>query len=321
MRRLESALGVLLASGLLVGCRCEAEDDHPSVPVPLPSAREPQSSLPLLELAKQARRRGNAEYQAPSPQEREEYGEWVRAVTKSGWSDRLPTKLPPQGFQGRLGGDGELWVFAEHPRHKRGGGFVAIRPGSGRALVVEAPHTFYDAGTLEIALRVFHELKARAFLANTMHRGGTGTKQERQRAALSGESDFDVAHNPATYFGAAHKVLIELDPGLLVVQIHGFADDSAPGVDAIVSAALTSGDARGLARAIQQTTDARARAYPDEINVLGATTNVQARVCRDARMPFLSIELSRSFRQLLASDEDLLHRFVQSLGTVVESPP
>ncbi len=39
-------------------------------------------------------------------------------------------------------------------------------------LIVEAPHTFFDRGTLPVALAIFEAQRARALILNTSHRYG-----------------------------------------------------------------------------------------------------------------------------------------------------
>jgi len=321
VRRLFVASSLVFVSSLLAGCRCEAIDERDresTVSVSIPPHLD-IGPPPLLHIVSEARRSRGAAFRGPAGEELDDYGKWVRAVAKSAWADRLPTKLAPEGFVGALGDSGALWVLEEHPRHKRGAGLVALRPSTGRPILIEAPHSFFDGDTLELALRAFDELRARALVVNTMHRGGNGSQEERRRLALSGESPFDVAHAKDTFFARAHVVLLELDPGLTTIQIHGFSNDTAPGVDAVVSSALTDGDVRRLAKAIRETTGlTNIRTYPDQIDVLGATTNVQAMACRDARTPFFSVELSRSVRSRMKKEPELARRLVQALGVVVE---
>ena len=321
MRRLYTASSLVFVSSLLAGCRCEAIDEREresavSVSVPRPAEIGPP---PLLDIVSEARRSRGAVFRGPAREELDDYGTWVRTVAKSAWSDRLPTRPAPKGFQGALGDSGSIWVLEEHPRHKRGAGLVALRPSTGRPILIEAPHTFFDSDTLELALRAFDELDARALLVNTMHRGGDGSQEARRRLALSGESEFDVAHAKDTFFARAHVVLLQLDPGLATVQIHGFSNDTAPGVDVVVSSARTNGDVRRLAKAIGESTGiTKIRTYPDQIDVLGATTNVQAIACREARTPFYSVELSRSVRSRMKEDPEIARRLVQAFGVVAE---
>jgi hypothetical protein len=61
----------------------------------------------------------------------------------------------------------------------------------------------------------------------------------------------------------------------------------------------------------------RVRIYPDQIRVLGGTTNVQAQDSRRLRSAFYHLELSASLRGRLTSDKALTLRLVQALGAGV----
>src|SRR5262249_23768205 len=159
-------------------------------------------------------------------------------------------------------------------------------------LVVEVPHSFFDEGTLPIGLTVFEELGARALLVNTVHRGGTGAEEDRIERARGGSSPSDVAHQTQSFFHRAHLELRRAWPALNVVQIHGFRDEKVPTAKIIVSAAGTSADTAPLARALNDAFGVgTARMYPEEVNDLGGTHNVQAQASRDESRPFLHIEI------------------------------
>ncbi len=51
---------------------------------------------------------------------------------------------------------------------------VVLRVGAAVPLIVEAPHTFFDQGTLPVALAIFEAQRARALIVNTSHRYGGG---------------------------------------------------------------------------------------------------------------------------------------------------
>jgi hypothetical protein len=313
--------GMALVS--LPACRCERAEDEELAPVPRPTASAVSSAeeSPLLATLRGARRSGKAAYVAPSRAELEVHERWIGAVAKAGWTDQLPTSEPPEGFSGRLTDDGALWLLQEKPTRKRGAGLLVLRPGSGRRIVVEAPHTFFDQRTLEIATLVFQGTRARALLINTMHRYGAVPEDRRGDGAARKESPSDVAHEADTLFGAAHRALIAAEPGV-TLQLHGFADETAPGVMAVVSAARTGADVQGVARALRDALgDDRVRVYPDEIDVLGGTSNAQAKVSRAHGVPFVHLELSNALRRSLLDDPALADRFVSALRVLGEAAP
>ncbi|MBW2254306.1 MAG: hypothetical protein JRI25_06870, partial [Deltaproteobacteria bacterium] len=80
-------------------------------------------------------------------------------------------------------GEDSVLVVREATEH-RGAGLVAIRCGSARPWVWQAPHALYDLNTGDIARRLFVESGARAVMWNTVHR----------YRALPGEASGDPVH-------------------------------------------------------------------------------------------------------------------------------
>ena len=87
-------------------------------------------------------------YTAPTADEEKAYRAWIAlAMTKIDAGQPPPS--PPDGFVVEsLAG---VWVLAEAPGRKRGAGALVLRPKPSNEVVIEAPHTFFDMGTLDIA--------------------------------------------------------------------------------------------------------------------------------------------------------------------------
>lgn len=318
---------VAVAAGLaLSSCRgCEEEREVPMIaPPPEPSgsagapvrAPRPESEA-LRSLIDHARRADGQRYRAPTDEESTGYGNWLRHIAGAALTDRLPDRPPPAGFLGRLADDGRLWLLTEADDQKRGAGMVILRPGVARPALIEAPHTFFDRGTLELALLLFDRLSARALVLNTMHRSGAATAEERVQEALRGDSENDVAHAKRSFFSTAHESLLRAEPRLLSVQVHGFKDDESLNAHAIVSAAGTTGDARAVGKALQKVLpEGWVRVYPDEIDALGGTQNVQAALSRKAQTRFIHLELSATLRDRLKEDARLAEGFAEALAQV-----
>jgi hypothetical protein len=226
--------------------------------------------------------RKTVHYRAPSLEEERAYAAWVRdALVAATERKEPPAKAAPDGFSLRVMGD--VWILEESRKKKRGAGAVVIRTGRARPIFVEAPHTFFDKGTLPIALAVFDAQAARALLVNTVHRyidkpkeEDAGAKDKDKPAAdvdddKAEEADdkgadndddkaldrdeiddpdagveivaSDVAHTDRSFYLAAHRELVALVKDNVTVQIHGFRDDKAPDVGVIVSAAKGNGEA------------------------------------------------------------------------------
>lgn len=318
----------------LSGCRsCEEENAMPkatpSAPSPAAasaSARTPSErrssrgeALALRAQIEQARKSAGASYLAPTEAELSAFGDWAGRLFAGALTDTLPERAAPQGFVGRVADGGRAWLLAEQPDQKRGAGFYVLRPGSARALLIESPHTFFDRGTLELGLLAFERLNARALAINTMHRSNAKTPEERAEDAESGDSPSDVAHVKRSFYSTFHDTLIQADPELAVVQLHGFRDERAPSTDVIVSASATRGNARAVAAALREILPGRVRLYPEEIDTLGGTRNAQAALSRERKSSFVHLEISATLRNRLKDDEALANRFVDALGAAEPS--
>jgi hypothetical protein len=215
---------------------------------------------------------------------------------------------------------GDLWVLREPAGRREGDGFYAFRAG-GFPLCIQAPHTFFDEGTGEIALALFARLRAAALFVNTVHRHA--------RADAEGYPA-DVAHAERTMFAAATHGMMD-GARWDLVQLHGFGDreDLAAVVKAVVSdgsparRARTPGERPRMAAAERLRaalaarwggTDA-VRLFGVDAAVLGATTNVEGKAARAAGASFLHVEMSASTRRDLAADiTPLAEALEESLG-------
>ncbi|WP_437961895.1 hypothetical protein WME76_21120 [Sorangium sp. So ce119] len=125
-------------------------------------------------------RKGGRRLIAEPPDDAEDtaYVAWVAAAGLAA-QNKLPPPVAPPGFGLRAVPGRDLWVLSEEPKEKkrrRGAAAVVLRTGAAAPLIVEAPHTFFDRGTLPVALAVFDAQRARALVVNTSHRYGGGPK-------------------------------------------------------------------------------------------------------------------------------------------------
>ena len=313
--------------------KSEADADEPDEPddpdesaAPEPSTEEERA---LLKRVNRIRRSRKVDFRAPTEAEERAYGAWVTAAIRAARTDSPPPEGAPEGFVlERIEGAPHIWLLAERQRDRRGAGAIAIRSGRARELAVEAPHTFFDRGTLPIAAAVFEAWSARALLVNTVYRysalkerpAGSDERAGDEDAAAKRAAASDVAHARRSFFQAGHEALLAVVPGLWTVQLHGFHDDAAPGVSVIVSAAGTTADAAGAASSCRtRLGDTGVRAFPTEIGVLGGLTNVQARSSARAGSPFYHIEIGRSLRDRLGKDAAARRRFAEALPAPPEA--
>jgi len=323
MSRMRAMVTVVAAS--TAGCSAMCASGVGPAPDPALGLREAEDHDPgegpsrLAVRLDELRRGGRSEvrYVAPTPEEARAFAAWVGAVALAARAVQEPAASPPPGFA--LERLADLWILEELPGSRRGTGVVVVRIGPAAPRMVEAPHTFFDAGTLPLALAVFRGGRARALLVNTVHRYAAVGLRAPVRSEDGDEPaaacPSDVAHAPASFLLAAHEALLAVEPALWAVQLHGFADATAPDAAVILSAAGTVADTARAAGALGALLGAdRVRRYPEDIGVLGGRTNVMARSSAHHGAPFLHVEVARRWRDRLVADAVLRAEVAAALG-------
>ncbi|MFI5676937.1 hypothetical protein [Streptomyces cellulosae] len=150
---------------------------------------------------------------------------------------------------------------------------------------VQVPHPVADTDT--------EQLGARVLLGSP---GGVLVLAGAHRRAGVGDTA-DMAHRRDSVFDAVCDELAAR--GLPGIQLHGFADDSAPGYDVIASTGTgQSGrtDGRRLADALRMRNFEVCRAWARSCAALEGHENVQGRKAATEHVPFLHIEFAHSVR-------------------------
>lgn len=198
-------------------------------------------------------------------------------------------------------------VITERPDARRGAGAWVVRIGEARHEVfVQAPHTFSDLGSAPIALELYRELGARALAIATVHRRETDL-------ARDGKSSFQMA------------TLAWLASGTtgMLVQVHGFKDETAA-ADIVLSAGEKSDPPEWLTSAKSALSkalpDARVALYPVDVDVLGATTNVQGAAVRSHGARFLHMELGASLRGDVRGSKRERGELARALAAAIGAP-
>lgn len=217
-------------------------------------------------------------------------------------------------------------LVRERPTDKRGGGAYLLRLGAASRVVVQAPHTFFDEGTLTLGCALFDRAAARALFIETAHRykAGLSAAADRGEEAAGEEHPADVAHAPSSAFQAATGGVLRgvgLDGGAAatVVQLHGFAAREG-GFAVVVSSGerRTSPQVDRVAAALARVVPGTVLRFPGDIGDLGGTTNVQGALVRAAGGRFLHLELSSSLRGSLEADEALRATVLDALAASLE---
>lgn len=207
-------------------------------------------------------------------------------------------------------------LLAELPTHRRGGGAYLFRLDSRSTTLVQAPHTFFDEGTLPLSCDLFQRAKAAALFIDTAHRFKAAEVDEH------GAYPADVAHAADSLYQAATEGALQALSPVTVVQLHGFGPRES-GAAVVLSAGTSQPDSRLPTRARERLAPLVAGPvvrFPDECQELGATSNVQGAIVRAAGGRFLHIEMSAVLRQSLLSDPALRGRYFDALATCLELP-
>ncbi|MGY0059580.1 hypothetical protein ACWY4P_24000 [Streptomyces sp. LZ34] len=150
---------------------------------------------------------------------------------------------------------------------------------------VQVPHPVADARTEQLGVGVLRGTPGGVLVLAGAHRdAGTGDAA-------------DVAHRRDTVFAAVCAELA--GRGLPGIQIHGFADDTAPDYDVIASTGRATHqsrtDARTLADALRARDFTVCRAWVRSCPLEGHT-NEQGRTAREEDSPFLHVEFANAIR-------------------------
>ncbi|WP_052757864.1 hypothetical protein [Streptomyces yangpuensis] len=187
----------------------------------------------------------------------------------------------------------------------RGWGRVYVDLGAPPRWSVQVPHPVADQGTERLGARVLRGAPGGVMVMAGAHRtagsaAGSGAAEAEgagDEADDGGEgSPADMAHRTDSVF---HAVVAELTRrGLPGIQLHGFADDSVPGSDSVVSTGAGSRavpDAERLADRLAGQDVAVCRAWSAPCKLSGRT-NEQGRLAARHGTRFLHVELSRTLR-------------------------
>ena len=207
-------------------------------------------------------------------------------------------------------------LLREVPTRPRGGGAYLLRLEPKSRIAVQAPHTFFDEGTLPLACELFRTASAAALFIDTAHRYKAAEVDE------NGDHPADVAHSTESLFHAATEGFLRSVQNATVVQLHGFAPRES-GAAAVLSSGSTERAVPLVLRAqemLAPVVPGRVARFPDEAGELGATTNVQGALVRATGGRFLHVELSAGLRKALLADGAMRMRVMVALSRSLDAP-
>ncbi|GAA2308858.1 hypothetical protein [Streptomyces violaceusniger] len=248
----------------------------------------------------------DADYREPRRAERRAVADALGLIL-DGHPDRARPLLTDVGFRLRTLTDtgtgrryAELSDRTEDGPDPRGWARVYVDLSAPARWSVQVPHPVSDADTERLGARVLLDSPGGVLVLAGAHR-------------RAGDDDAaDAAHRTDSVFDAVCDELARR--GLPGVQLHGFADDSAPGRDVVASTGKGRAgrpDARRLAAALTARHFSVCRAWVRDCPLEGRD-NVQGRRAATEHVPFLHIEFARSVR---TSDTRIRHA-VAAIGTV-----
>lgn len=319
LARARLATAALALGCALSGCVCRRSDAAPHKP------SSPATAVKALDVhcpgALAAARQGGTDpdrYQTPSEETRAGIRDAVAALLVT---DPASLSLDTARAAARRAGfelvevrEANAVLLREVQTLKRGGGAYLIRPASASRIVVQAPHTFFDEGTLPLACELFERTQAAALFIDTAHRYKAAPQTP------EGTWPADVAHARDSNFQAATEGLLRARPKSVVVQLHGFAERES-GSAMVLSGGVKDPSVPIVARAftaLDGVVDGAVARYPAESSELGATSNVQGTIVRDAGGQFLHVEIAAPLRRQLLSDPTSRARVLAALADALE---
>lgn len=202
------------------------------------------------------------------------------------------------------------WVVREPAADPHGLGIYLVHAAaapSGRAILLQAPHVYFDRQTQFIASAMFWTpgapMQIRGLFTNSVHR----FQQADNRRERRGFNPADVAHNSEHPFQTATSAVLQAGP-VVVIQLHGFDGDAQSATaTAIVSAARPEGsteESTRIAATLSSVLGAAVVRYPEESQSYGGLDNVQGKLVATAPdAQFVHIELELELRKRMREPE------------------
>ncbi|MDJ0383559.1 hypothetical protein [Streptomyces sp. G-G2] len=193
--------------------------------------------------------------------------------------------------------------LGESGRESRGWGRVYIDLDHPARWSVQVPHPLADARTELLGARVLRGAPGGILVIAGAHRN----------AGKDGAAD--MAHRRDSVFNAVIDELAHRS--LPAIQLHGFANDSFPGRDAVVSTGAgdkARADAAQLSASLRREGLNVCTAYTERCRLSG-TENEQGQLAAGKDLRFLHIELNKTVR----GDDETLDRAAASITQLTDS--
>ncbi|SBT47670.1 hypothetical protein GA0070621_2962 [Micromonospora narathiwatensis] len=196
--------------------------------------------------------------------------------------------LDTVGYTARVTDDPETGrryaMFATEPGGDGSWGMLLVDLSGELKLAIEVPHPNSDLQTEDVGLRLFRAVPGSMLVVAGAHRRAGGDRA-------------DAAHNAVGMFQVVTGRFARR--GLNQIQLHGFAEQSLPDEDAVVSNGQRSSNAplRRMADALEDAGFVTCRAWAVRCGQLEGTTNTQADEARRNRSVFIHLEITWAIRR------------------------
>ncbi len=210
--------------------------------------------------------------------------------------------LGPLGFTVTSGVDSAsgrpfVLAFSEAPPGDRGWAALLVDVSAPVGTVIGCPHPVADKTSEQLGLALWRRIPGALLLVAGAHRDAAG--------GLA-----DPRDNPGSPFHRLATAL--LDTGLPHLQLHGFADASAPGFDVVLSPGRTT-----VGLPILRTADSLsahglvvARVWETPVPALDGTTNIQGHAAAAVGAIFVHVEVSATARADATRREQVIDALV-----------
>ena len=220
----------------------------------------------------------------------------------------------------------ETWWVLQDQRQQGGGFYVFRHDADPWPVALQAPHSFHDLRTRELALLLMQEGRFAAAAWNTVHRYSMRdhAQQGGEDADRADANAADMAHTDASYFQAFTRAFARRYPHGAILQLHGFSQqkrktEAGRSADMVLSngSRSVSSSLLQLNRCFQQQFIGVSRLFPMEIDELGATTNRNASMLRAMGFTgFVHVEMSAPLRKKLVEIKFLRERMLSCVREV-----
>lgn len=210
-------------------------------------------------------------------------------------------------------------VLYESAERREGRGFYLFCPQAASHSALQVPHAFKDLHSGRIALAMANRARFRVVAWNTVPRYSDDEQ---------GRHSADLAHLQESYFTALTRALATDNTIEQVIQLHGFSRQKRKGNGQQAHIIVSNGTRQpnqalfDLATRLHKVLDIDTRVFPYDIRELGALSNRQGHLLREADNPgFIHIELSAEIRRQLRNDARTCRAFADSLPDTRRDTP